>query len=400
MKIAPSAYAKKAPEQKPAAKTIITLVPEEHEDELRPEQTAQFSLFSQPNDNTSANYKTSVRVLQGGEAIRTIVQWLLDTQKVLHGLNVTTYEPSIPIVEALLSGMPLILFQAGLQDEKRKCFEARIEAAANNATRDAIRTAGVDHADNTADGQILSAMQYMAAQSMPRNALARVKRFLRRDCRKPVDMKVRAYLQHILRINMELVPNLSPFDPDQALGADELVDILLFGTPKSWQKEMERQGFDPIANSANRVIEFMERIEATEDFNDNSTKVKKPQSNKKKATTKSHEQKLKVCSHHGPNPSHTSEECYVLHPELKPKGKNKSWTRKASENRSKTKQDLAAFVKKEVAKGVKKSLDKSTKKRKEAESESDEDLNAFDLKDFNYDDMDNLKIDSDNEISV
>ena len=118
MKIAPSAYAKKAPEQKPAAKTIITLVPEEHEDELRPEQTAQFSLFSQPNDNTSAKYKTSVRVLQGGEAIRTIVQWLLDTQKVLHGLNVTTYEPSIPIVEALLSGTPLILFQAGLQDKK------------------------------------------------------------------------------------------------------------------------------------------------------------------------------------------------------------------------------------------------------------------------------------------
>ena len=198
MKIAPSAYAKKAPEQKPAAKTIITLVPEEQEDELRPEQTAQFSLFSQPADNTSAKYKTSVRVLQGGEEIRTIVQWLLDAQKVLHGLNVTAYAPSIPIVEALLSGMPLILFQAGLQDEKRKRFEARLEAAANNAARNAIRTAGVDHADNTADGQILSAMQYMAAQSMPRNALARVKRVLRRDCRKPVDMKVRAYLQHIL----------------------------------------------------------------------------------------------------------------------------------------------------------------------------------------------------------
>ena len=116
----------------------------------------------------------------------------------------------------------------------------------------------MDYADDTADGQILSAMQYMAAQSMPRNALARVKRFLRCDCRKPKDMKVRAYLQHILRINMELIPNLSPFDPDQALGANELVDILLYGTPKLWQKEMERQGFDPITHTANQVVEFME----------------------------------------------------------------------------------------------------------------------------------------------
>ena len=63
---------------------------------------------------------------------------------------------------------------------------------------------------------------------------------------------------------------------------------------------------------------------------------------------------------------------------------------------------MAAFVKKAVEKGVKKSLKaQATKKRKEAsEAESDDDLNAFDPKDFNYEDMDNLKIDSDDEISV
>ena len=138
MKIAPSAYAKKAPEQKPAAKTIITLVPEEQEDELRPEQTAQFSLFSQPADNNSAKYKTSVRILQGGEGIRTTVQWFQDAQKVCHGLNVTAYEASIPIVEALLTGTPLIMFQAGLQEEKRKRYEERLAAAADNNARNAI----------------------------------------------------------------------------------------------------------------------------------------------------------------------------------------------------------------------------------------------------------------------
>ena len=27
------------------------------------------------------------------------------------------------------------------------------------------------------------------------------------------------------------------------------MDILLFGTPKSWQKEMDRQGYDPLENT-------------------------------------------------------------------------------------------------------------------------------------------------------
>ena len=68
---------------------------------------------------------------------------------------------------------------------------------------------------------------------------------------------------------------------------------------------------------------------------------------------------------------------------------------------SKAKNDLAAFVQKEVAKGVKASLAASAAKKRKSDSESsDEDLNMFDLKDFNYEDMENLKIDSEDDISV
>ena len=74
---------------------------------------------------------------------------------------------------------------------------------------------------------------------------------------------------------------------------------------------------------------------------------------------------------------------------------NKTWSRKAKDEETSTKADLAAFVKKEVKKGVQ----LYAKKRKSDES-SDNDLNAFDLKDFDYDKMDNLKIDSEDEFSV
>ena len=81
---------------------------------------------------------------------------------------------------------------------------------------------------------------------MPRKVLAKVKRNLRRDMRKPMDMKVRPYFQALMRINTEELPSLPPFGNDQFLTEDEVLDILLFGTPRSWQQEMDRQGFDPV----------------------------------------------------------------------------------------------------------------------------------------------------------
>ena len=54
--------------------------------------------------------------------------------------------------------------------------------------------------------------------------------------------------------------------PNQSLTTDELIDILLYATPKSWQKEISRQGFDPMNHDLNTIVSFMECIEETEDF--------------------------------------------------------------------------------------------------------------------------------------
>ena len=83
-------------------------------------------------------------------------------------------------------------------------------------------------ASSTMFNQIDEAMKYMVEQLVPKKVLAQVKRFLRRECRKPREMKVRNYFQKLLRINMEEIPNLPPFDPNQVLGNDELLDIVLF----------------------------------------------------------------------------------------------------------------------------------------------------------------------------
>ena len=198
------------------------------------------------------------------------------------------------------------------------------------------------------------------------------------------------------------------------------MDILLYGTPKSWQREMERQGFDPMEKSTNQVVEFMERIEATEDFEENPKPKTKNGSGKKSNGSKNSSKKepgeLLYCSLHGKG-NHSTDECKSIQKEVKRlktdragnssgsgKSTNKTWSKKANDEKKKARSDMNAFIQKEVAKGIKKGVKQLAafeKKRKSDDSDSDSDLNAFlgkdSIEDFSYSDMDNLKIDSDDE---
>ena len=383
------------------SKALVTLTIDPAEEEILSEHTKQFTLRSRPAEADSPSYKVQCRTLQGDETVRQLVLWREQTQKVLHGLHLEEHADCLPIVESMLAGTPSVLFQSAIEAMKQKRMDARIAAATTNIAKNAIRTQGVNHADNVHNDDILLAINHMMERMMPRRVLARVKRFLRRDARKPTDMPVRKYFQNLLRLNWEVLENLPPYGNDQALSNEEIADILLYGTPKSWQKEMERQGFDPMEKTLNQVVGFMERMEATEEHGASSTTVKVAKTAKKKSPSgKPNKGKSEYyCSHHGKNFSHDSAQCFVLHPEKKQKSssnKNKSWSRKAAENQNKTKSDLNAYVQAEIAKGIKKAVRKelaSFEKKRKADSESEDDLCAIELQDFDYDKLKDLSID-------
>ena len=165
------------------------------------------------------------------------------------------------------------------------------------------------------------------------------------------------------------------------------------------------------------ALEFMERLEATDDFDGTPAKQhSKPTAKRggmpKKAPSHSAKGKKGFCMIQDEG-NHTSEECYTLQKEAKKlkssygsntdkyadKAKsgsgNKTWNRKAEQGKSKTKSDLATFIGKEIAKGMKKQkksdLEASKKRKNDSDDEGD-DLHVFDLEGFNYNEMDNLKI--------
>ena len=181
---------------------------------------------------------------------------------------------------------------------------------------------------------------------------------------------------------------------------------------------MDHQSFAPMHHNILDVIELMQNIEASEDFDKNSSKVESKNSKKKdfkKSSDKSNGKKH--CLIHGPNTSqHNSNDCKMLQTEAKhqksgnsnasaskPKGKfsnNKTWKCNAIVKTKESKKELNAFVQQAVKDGITKELSKNESKKSQSDDNEDE-INAldFNLSGFNYEDMDNLEIDSSDEVS-
>ena len=423
MKVAPSSN-----KMSKKAAIIIPLEEEADEYKLSKDNSTSWELRTVPTNANSTTYKVLVRILEGNETPRQICRWHKDVIKICLGTNATTLEAREPIMEACMRPGPLNIFRATTRAYAETAYHAALEAAeqqdrtaGDTTASDAVKANGVDHYRN--NDHLDVALQEVVTNHMPRKVLAKVKRNLRRDMRKPLDMGVRKYYQAISRINDEELPHLPPFGNGQFLGTDEILDILLFGTPRSWQAEMDRQGFDPIEKGLLETVDFMENIESTEDkpYQEVKPKSKKKSSTKETGDSESSSKKKMphYCKVHGPNYTHDTSDCRAAKKEKSSKGSypNKTWSRKADEVTSASKKELAALVaktiKKEVKAGVKKQLASVTKKRKSGDADSDEEcclvqMLEKNLDGFNYQQMESLSISdkkkdgykSDGEISV
>ena len=211
-------------------------------------------------------------------------------------------------------------------------------------------------------------------------------------------MTIREFYQQLIRVNTMELPYLPPYGANQGFADDKIIGIILFGIPKSWHKEMDRQGFDPLENSPGDLVTFLEQIESAEDFDGDKVASKKSKDSKSNSSSKkkssSSGKGSKWCDRHEWC-NHTTDACEALKREAKKakysssKGKdskshsNKVWSRKAEEAKEKSKKELAAFITKAVAKGVAKELASVEKKKRKA-SDDGEDLDLACLEGFNY----------------
>jgi len=273
-------------------KPVLPLVPEPIEG-IKKEDLTTANLYSDPGDQGSTQVKFSFKGLDGGHKTpREILEWHRNVDRALTGLDLNATGLAVyNMCKQFMRGSALSSFHAKahtvLVDKKAEAIVTAEQARDNyppatdaghsvadfNALRAAVVTANtrdpLDHLNEAYGPDVIKdSLNEVVKNLLPNKILQRVKRYLRREARKPIDMSVKQYIMHIYHINTEEIARCPPaFDNTQCLTADEIIDILLFGTPKSWQREMDRQGFDPLASTVTQVVEFMECIEMSEDFN-------------------------------------------------------------------------------------------------------------------------------------
>jgi len=290
-------------------KPVLPLVPEPTV-LIEREDLAQVDLLSDPTDPNSTKVKFAFKILKGGhgEAAREIIQWCVNVERAFTGLINNNGLLHHQMIQQFACGSAPSRFNSNAlapATPARLHLVATAQVAANRDDgANAARAQGL--ADHLADVQALTnktvpaianartdvvttALRQLATVLLPAKILQRAKRHLRREARKLVDVTVRECLMHVIRINTQEIPRLPPhFNNAQMLSDDKIVDILPFGTPKSWQREMDRQGLGPLASAPNDTALFMERIEMSEDFDGDKkvAAVLKKGNNKNKSNNK------------------------------------------------------------------------------------------------------------------
>ena len=192
-----------------------------------------FKLKNQPTLATSSEYEFTMPFFSTGTPEETILM-VSNIKKVFKGLNLTTGQAQFAIVDRVLKGDAHAAFS---------------------------RFAGTHGAQTP--GNMSQCLDDLIEHFLPKRALTYQKRAMRRFMRKPVDMTMRDFMSRLTEINayLEFFP---PFEPDQVLPSDEIVDIGEFAIPMSWQREMVLQGFEPADHDASDLVDFCDRFEQAE----------------------------------------------------------------------------------------------------------------------------------------
>ena len=200
----------------------------------------------------------------------------------------------------------------------------------------------------------------------PQKALQDQKRWMRRFLKKPREMPVREYIARVIEINdyLEEFPPTTVGGDATKLPEDELLDLLEFGIPIKWQRQMQVQNFVPTAGTLREFQDFCERLEAALEETPADPQPKqvseKGKGNKKRRCNQNDEGKGKhFCMLHGQNSTHSTEQCRTLKKEADKFKKGRENGDK-SKNRCEyvpSKEEihaLAAFAKEQMAKEVSK----------------------------------------------
>ena len=264
-------------------------------------QVQTFKCRVDPTDDKSSQYEIAVPFFDAG----TPEEWIYFQrclERAFGGQGDTTGLQQYKKVRMLLQGEALTAFEAHV-------------------------TTAVNHAETV--NSLKEALGAVTDSVFPKKLAQVQKRFLRRFLRKPKEMPIKKFAARVTEINscLKYFPKENGNAPS-SLPVDEVVDMLEFGCPPSWQKEMILQDFDTTTATVKQFVDFCERLELVEVFEGRTKSNKREASEErkrphKKARRTEHTGQKRshrhntfdsgfYCMYHGKDKGHDTKDCTVL----------------------------------------------------------------------------------------
>ena len=162
-----------------------------------------------------------------------------------------------------------------------------------------------------------TALKAVSASVFPHRALENQKLWMRRHMKKPLSMSYRTLQAKVVQMNQYLPAFPDATEADR-FSVQELLGILEYALPSHWRQKFDLDGYVPTEHNRARLLRECEALERNEP-GDLSRKVPRKRAKKDKAKNPVAKKgdKGKYCREHGWG-THTTPECWTLHPELMP----------------------------------------------------------------------------------
>jgi hypothetical protein len=311
---------------------------EEVADKARATDVIEF-LAKQRHDSkgNGPTYKVKVQRFNDG----TVSEWIA-VRKSIKELwaqnNITAQEDRIANVCSILRG------------ESLTGFEEKIEEL-TNVTNDDGTTDTIEVTEEIVE----EGLNAVAKTTFPHRALETQKLWMRRGMKKPKELSFRKTAAAVGRLNncLPLFPGGSESDK---FTTTEIVELLEWSIPKAWRTKFDLDGYVPTNHAKDRLIAECKAIERNSPKLTPSDKPAKSPVHKKnrgsvkhsRGDTKSKDGKSYYCSEHGKNPTHNTEQCYVI--------KNKAAKANGSTGKTMTKQSFRREINMMAKKSSKKKI--------------------------------------------
>lgn len=261
-----------------------------------------YKLRNDPADPQSPAYELTIPYFRDGTPEQ-FLRFRKNLLKVFAGQNVTDGPGMFTIGRRLMDGDALSHFENFVTAEA-------LTQTVNNFNR---------------------AMEAVAKHVFPAQAAKLQKRYMRRFVRKPLGMTSRMFVARVQEINNYLpyFPSQAPGEPIQKLDDDEIIDLMEFGVPRSWQKKMEEHNFDSTNTTIGEFLSFCERMERIEIMDhkaagkpEQGVRASKNDFNRKRkagsgdVVRKPREERQYYCLYHGTNHTHATDDCYLVKKEI------------------------------------------------------------------------------------